>query len=198
MSGGQTFSLSEASGLLGVHRNTLAGWLKQGCPYVARADRARGVEWELSLPDIVAWREARAVQAAIGDVALLSLDEAKKRKVAAEAALAELELARQRHEVVDITAVEKVVSDEYTACRARLLAIPHKVAPLLDAVTGLAERRDLIEQSITEALRELSSGGSLGDDEAEDGAAPGAEGTPEAAAEADSQRVGGRKKAAER
>ena len=35
----KTRSLVQAAAVLDVHRNTLSGWINQGCPVVKRADR---------------------------------------------------------------------------------------------------------------------------------------------------------------
>jgi hypothetical protein len=50
-----THSLTATAALLGLHRNTLADWLARGAPYETRADKQRGIDWELSIPAIVAW-----------------------------------------------------------------------------------------------------------------------------------------------
>ena len=77
----QTFSLNELAGLVGVTRQTVDRWLKQGCPFVEKADRDRGKEWRLSLPAVIEWREKRAVEQAIGDTSRLDIDEARRRKL---------------------------------------------------------------------------------------------------------------------
>ena len=133
----QTFSLVEVAGLLNVTRQTIDRWLKNGCPFVERADRNRGKDWQLSLPDVVAWREQRAVQAAIGDTSTLGIDEARRRKVAAEAALAELELAKQRGEVVSIDVALQVIGDQLAVCRSRLLNLPTKLGPIVAVETDV-------------------------------------------------------------
>lgn len=156
---GQNFSLSELSALLGVHRNTLSTWVKRGCPHLQKADRSRGQEWQFDLAAVVRWREDQAVAAALGDTTQIDDKEARRRKLAAEAALTELELAKEQGKVVEIDQVARVVGEEYANCRARLLAIPSKLAPLLDATPGINAKRDLIEQAITEALDELTADG---------------------------------------
>lgn len=192
----QTFSLTEVAALLGKHRNTISKWIGQGCPYVEKADRDRGKEWQLSLPAVMDWREKYAVEQAVGDTSKLDIDEARRRKTVAEAALAELELSKQRGEVVSLEVVSTVVGDQLSACKARLVAIPTKVAPVLVSVTDVTECRDIIDAAVREALNELSgydgAGGSRpsnrrygSDDEGDDS------GEAEAAAAPDRKRVGG-------
>ena len=75
----KTVSLVQAAAILGVHRNTLAGWVDHGCPVVKRADRARGIEWEISIPAVVDWRIQKAVADALasyhGENGRISRDE---------------------------------------------------------------------------------------------------------------------------
>lgn len=118
------------------------------------------------------------------------VDEAKARKLAAEAELAEIELAKARGELVPIDAVAKAVTDEYAATRAKLLALPSKLAPLVAIEDREAACRDAIERGITEALDELSRDAAALVDGAEDGAGDGPRAGAEAAAAAHGQRVG--------
>jgi hypothetical protein len=94
-----------------------------------KVQRGRGVEYQINLGEVMRWREERAVHAAVGDTAKVDMEEARRRKVAAEAALAELELARQKGVVIHQDVVFAVVSDEFASVRARLRSIPAALAP---------------------------------------------------------------------
>jgi hypothetical protein len=118
------------------------------------------------------------------------VEEAKARKLAAEAELAEITLAKARRELVAIDAVAQAVGDEYAAVRAKLLSLPTKLAPLVAIEEREAACRDLIERGITEALNELSRDAAAIVDCAAPGAGDGAGAVVEAAAEAHGQRVG--------
>lgn len=191
----QTYSVSEMSALLGVHRNTVSKWLQQGCPFVEKANRDTGKEWALSLPDVVEWQRNKAVEAAVGDTAKLDVDEARRRKIAAEAALAELDLAERRGHVVRVDVVMQAIGDQLSNCRAKLLALPTKAAPLMVPLDDVLECRDVLDSLVREALDELTGydGGGSGA-AAPDGAvspASDVQGADEAAAEADGESVGG-------
>jgi hypothetical protein len=110
-----------------------------------------------------------------------TIDEARIRKITADAALAELQLERERGEVVRIEDVAKAIGDEYAAVRAKLLSIPTKLAPRIALEDGEAACRDLLAREITEALNELIGGGFE----------EGSPGEPEAAADPDGERMGG-------
>lgn len=196
-----SYSLAEAAGLIGVHRNTLSKWISQGCPTEQRADRRRGKEWRIHLPDVIDWLQERAVQDAVGDTTKLDIDEARRRKTAAEAALAELDLAKARNEYVSINVVADVVGEQMSACRSRLLTLPTKIAPMVAPVRGLIECREIIDDAVRECLDELVGYGNAGGDgEAEDAGSPdignGSGGSDAAATETEDQPVGRRRKAA--
>lgn len=169
--------------------------------------------WSISALAVELGRDRRTVAAAVGtltpmaregksdlyrltDVLPLLLgegkptdfDDAKARKMAAEAELAEIELATKRGELVPVSVAITRVVDEYTAVRSKLLAIPSKMAPLVAAESAEAVCRALLLQIITEALNELvgSSGG--GDDGGPD---EGSNRRAQAAADVDGERMGG-------
>lgn len=99
-----THSLSQAAALMGVHRNTLSDWLRAGAPAVERADRERGAEWKLSLPDLIAWRIDRAVADAVaaygGDGTEMSKEEADRRRAVVQAQIAQIDLDEKLKTVV--------------------------------------------------------------------------------------------------
>lgn len=65
------------------------------------------------------------------EVGVVSIDVARQRKTAAEAELAEIELAKARADVVGIEDVAKQWDTILTGVRTRLLAMPTKVAPMV-------------------------------------------------------------------
>lgn len=128
------------------------------------------------------WLEAQASErVANGVVPSASIEEARVRKISADAALAELQLQRERGEVVNIEDVAKTVGEEYAAVRAKLLAIPTKLAPRIAIEADENTCRELLAREITEALNELTA----------DSVTEGAGREPEAAADTDGERVGG-------
>lgn len=88
------FSLMRIAALLDVHRNTVAKWIDEGCPVEQRADRDRGIEWELSLSEVVEWRISRAVRNAVatyeGEAGQITREEADRRRAIANAITAEI------------------------------------------------------------------------------------------------------------
>jgi hypothetical protein len=132
------------------------------------------------VPEVWAWREEQKALQAIGDTKSLDIDEARRRKLAAEAALAEIEVSKRRGEVVEIEDVANAVGDDYANLRAKLLSLPTKIAPQLVGNDDAADIEDLLQRLVTEALEELVSDGVFA--QPEDGAADTEAGEPKAAA----------------
>lgn len=86
-----------------------------------------------------------------------SYDEARTRKVNAEAEIAELDLAKIRGELCRTDDVVKAWSDVLYACRAKFLSLPTKLAPVVSTETEIAVIRDIIERQVHEALAELAN-----------------------------------------
>ena len=178
---GRKVNKTEAAELFGVTLKTVDNWIRKGL-----AHEPQGREVLLNTAAIAQFLEDDLKTRLANTPAAENIDQARVRKISADAALAELQLQRERGEVVNIEDVAKTVGEEYAAVRAKLLAIPTKLAPRIAIEDNEAACRDLIEREITEALNELIA----------DSVAGGAGAEPEAAAEVDGQPVGGSVQAA--
>ena len=187
--------MTEVAGLLKVSIKTVGVWVKRGCPYVQKADRSRQQEWQFDIASVTEWRQEQAIQAAVGDTSKLDIDEARRRKLAAEAALAELALRVQRGELIEIETIAKAAGEEFANMRAKLLAMPSKLAPLIIGAKTMPEAQDILETAVVEALDEftLDARTDFNDTvaDAEKSIAPRNGGKPKATAKADSKPVGG-------
>lgn len=85
------------------------------------------------------------------------MNAAKLRKMQAEASLAELELQRERGELIEIAEVAKMVASEYTNIRAKLLSMPSALAGLVEQCTNLREITAVIDNYVRDVLIELSA-----------------------------------------
>ena len=86
-----------------------------------------------------------------------SYDEARTRKVNAEAEIAELELQKIHGTLVVAEDVVSAWNDVIGAFKAKLLAIPAKGAPVLSTESQTGTCQTIIEDLINEALEELSN-----------------------------------------
>lgn len=70
--------------------------------------------------------------------------------------IAELKLAAMRGEMHRAEDIEKVMTDQYSAFRSKLLNIPSKVAAPVAIITEKSQAKALVEAEILEALEELA------------------------------------------
>ena len=84
-------------------------------------------------------------------------EEARARKVAAEAEITELELAKVRGELVVAEDVVSAWSDTLSSLKAKMVSIPSKAAPIVAAEDSAGGCQQVLEDLIREALEELSN-----------------------------------------
>lgn len=148
---GREVNKSEAAAFFGVSIGTIDQWINRGLP-----SERRDKNVILNTAQVTQWLEAQAAERVSGAGSPAgTLDEARVRKTNADAALAELQLQRERGEVVNIADVARTVGEEYAAVRAKLLAIPTKLAPRVAIEADENACRELLAREITEALNEL-------------------------------------------
>ena len=168
--------------ILGLAEETLTQYQKDPTfPILHKRKGRGGSDYETS--DVIAWLERRKINQTVGNADLIDLEEGKRRKMAAEAGLAELELLKEQGQVVDIALVAEEVGEQLSNFRAKMLSIPSKVAGQVYTAKDMKEIKSILDDAIYEALNEISGYGT--DDtggESEEGAADSDEETPEAAA----------------
>lgn len=102
-----------------------------------------------------------AAKAIIGQVqtgeGILSYDEARARKMAAEAELSEIELQKERAEVLSVDVVNIINNEIYGNFRAKLLALPARAAPDVFSSSNVKEAKAILRKNINGVLEELSN-----------------------------------------
>ena len=104
--------------------------------------------------------DARSAGALLPEEGTLKAAQIQERR--AKASLAEIELAKQRGELVRADAVEQEWSRMVQTARDRLLLIPERLAPRLSLAKEEAECRSLLQREIEEALQALAAGAAHG------------------------------------
>lgn len=145
---------AELAALFEVTPKTIQNWTAQGCPIERKGGRGKPSMYRAA--DVIRWREDRAKLAATGDLAQMDMDEARRRKLAAEAAMAELVLDQKRGDVVLVALVEKEVGDCFSTLRARLLALGSALAPRLELAPDTAAIREIVDDAVIEVLDDIS------------------------------------------
>lgn len=138
-----------------VQRSTIYTWIKEGCPIAEQGAQGKSAHMFDSL-DVAKWREKRAVQNIIGNAEVLSKEEAQRRKLQAEASLTELELARKRGEVADLTEMQAELSHKFAEVRSAMRKIPERTVLRVVGETDEAKIKAILLQEIDSALQAIA------------------------------------------
>jgi phage terminase Nu1 subunit (DNA packaging protein) len=153
---GKIVSLSALASILGIHRNTLYSFIERGCPYVKKADRKRGIDWKFDSAEVVQWRLDQAIQDVSADTDTATEDELKRRKLAAETVLAELQTAKARGEVGSLDEFQRQVENASIEIRTRLTQMASRVAPMIIGLKNVAEVKRILRDEVDQALTALA------------------------------------------
>ena len=88
---------------------------------------------------------------------VISLDEARRRKLTAEAELAELELSKEQGKVVAIEETEISWTEVLGAVRSKILSLPTTMAAQVAVETDQKIVKELLTNAVEQALAELSA-----------------------------------------
>lgn len=149
---GRTVNKTEAALIFGVTLVTIGNWIRKGL-----AHEATEREVLLNTATIARFIEAEAAARASAAATPVAhdIEAARLKKLSSEAELAALELQRQRGEVVLIEEVAKEFGEACAAVRAKLLAIPSKLAARLAVEDTEAACHRLVSEGVHDALTEL-------------------------------------------
>lgn len=139
---------------LGCSLRTVDEYVRGGMP--GEAPRRKGDQWRFDSAAAVSWLRERERSAVLGEIAKVDEGEAKRRKLAADAAQAEFNLAEAQGKAISIR--EWVIAGEQMvgAARAKLLGLGARLGRAVATVDDPAECAALIDSAVHEALYELS------------------------------------------
>jgi len=145
-----------------VSHTTVDAWLKRGLPVIQRG--SKGKAWVINTAEVSAWLEQRAKESAPGGEQA-DERELKRRKLAAETAKVELELARVRGEVVPLRQLERALANAFAEVKTNLRSVPSRVATAIIGEESETRIKAVILKEIDQALETL---GDLDLDEPDD------------------------------
>jgi len=151
--------------LLGVCATTVDAWVRAGCPVVQRG--SRGIEWVFNTAEVARWLRDKAVEQAAG-TETLDEKELKIRKLAAEAKLLELELAKAQELVAPLEQVERMVQRAFAEVRAGIRNVPGRVVAMLIGESDERRFKQVLGSELDQALEALANTDLAGGDEADD------------------------------
>lgn len=141
-------SQKELAVLLGLSTRQIRNLEAEGMPHRAEKNR------KYYPVDAVQWYVGRKEQAARDEVAPTDFNEAKAREMAARAEKAEIEVRQLRGELIHVDDLEALHAKPLAQLRARLLALPGRIAAELPMPA--VEAVEAIEPVVHEIMAELS------------------------------------------
>lgn len=165
---GQVVKKGDLCELFGVSIPTVDGWLRDGCPCISRG--GRGVASEFNTAAVAQWLREKAREEGAGST-LADSDELKRRKLAAEAEKAELDLAKAKGEVAPVREFERATASIMAAIRTNMRNVPGRAVLQLLGCTDEAEFKAKLMNEIDLALVTAADADIDLEDEDEDGAA---------------------------
>ena len=154
--GSTSVSRADLAEILRVSAPTVDAWIRRGLPVAKKGGRGRAYEFDLA--DVIAWRVEQAETNASAATEVVDFEEARARKTAAEAEIAEADARQRRGELVEIDTVAEILETRLSTVRLRLLAVPAKVAPRVAPIRATAKIRRILEDEFSDVLDELTSG----------------------------------------
>jgi phage terminase Nu1 subunit (DNA packaging protein) len=144
---------TELSLIFGKNVSTIDQWIRQGMPYIEKGSKGTG--WIFDTSKAISWREDK-LKDEVFSPERIELDEAKRRKIAAEAAILEIELQSKRRAVLSREEVEQSLTHTFITLKQRLRTIPERLAPQILNENDEQGVRELLLNEIDDALLELS------------------------------------------
>lgn len=146
---GREVNREELAEIFGVSLNTVSSWVRNGCPFEEKG--RQGKPWKFNTRDVAEWNREQAQIEAAGEGPMDEM-ELKLRKLAAEAALNELELAKQRKLVAPIDEFERARAMENATLRTNIMNVPSRVVSQLIGETSEARFKDVLAAELIQAL----------------------------------------------
>lgn len=149
-------TVTQAAARFGVTDRTFRRWVEQGLPIHAKSAKNRQIEWLPALAWYVQSQMPPPEAAPAVPVAPEheTINQALLRRTKADADLKEHELGVRRKLYVQVTQVQNTIADLATRIRAKLLAVPGKLAPELEGMDK-AEMQERLEIEMIHILSEL-------------------------------------------
>lgn len=151
---------TELAELLGVTLPSIDLRIRKGMPFDCKG--GRGKPWVFDSSDCVEWEKQQAINNALGDTDTTDTEELKRRKLAAETTIAEIDAAKKRGEVASLIEIERVWSQALIELRTRLRLIPARVSSRVLSLQNESDIKaallDEVDQALT-TLAECDQGG---------------------------------------
>lgn len=149
---GKSVNQTELAQIVGVTDVTLWSWEKEQPPIPIALRGERGTAHEYDTAAVIEWMVARAVKK-------VSSETQKDRLVRLQADMLEIELAKEKRELVPFNEVEPTWQLRVLSAAAFLSSQHSRLAGILEATPGVEGKREVIKEQFTAFLNRLGVDG---------------------------------------
>jgi transcriptional regulator with XRE-family HTH domain len=147
----------EVAKMLGVNPATIRNWEMNANEEIGPFPKSKeGYLWSACLLWYVKYQALTKYKDLMMPKGATTLEDEKKRKEAALASMAELELAERQGKMVGAKDVERKWTDVVLKIRSKLLCLPSRLSTIIRDGSTSVEKQEVIEEEIIEVLKELS------------------------------------------
>lgn len=144
-----THNRSELARHFGVQKTTIDNWIEAGLP----GSKNDSGNWEFDPGEVTRWYMGYVTKTS--SLASGSLDEAKLRLTAADAALKELKLEIETEQVVPVEHAAEQIAKTLSNVRSRLLSLPNALAPEISVQDDPHQIEILLRNALYAAMLEI-------------------------------------------
>lgn len=145
-----TISKRDFGHYFNISPKQLERFFDKGMPH-----KKRGVTIVIPVPQGAVWYHDYCVEKGRKEAQPTTLDEAKQRREAANAEIAELELAKLRNDLMTVVDGERAIADAFTRVRARLMNLAARIAGVVVGVQSIPDGLTRVDPLVQEVLEEL-------------------------------------------
>jgi len=150
---GEVVGQADICRIFGISSTTFASWMNNGAPFVEKG--AKGRPWKVNTREVSDWLREREVELRAPIQSTTDADELKRRKLAAETAKVELELARLKGEIVPLAQLERALANTFAELKTRMRSVPSRIATTLIGEDNETRIKAVILAEIDQALEAL-------------------------------------------
>lgn len=133
----------------GVSTARVNQWVREGAPVKIKG--SRGIAHIFDTGDFSKWRDSVLAS----NTERMTLDEARLKKLAAEASISELELAKKKGDVVDLDEIERDLKNKFATLRSSIRSIPERVVLQLIGLKDEVKIKTIILTEIDSTLKRI-------------------------------------------
>lgn len=132
-------------------------------PFLSRG--GKGKEWMFETSDVLDWERDQAIRNIVGNLDTVTEEELKRRKLAAETSMLEIDLAKKMGEVAPLEDMELAWRDAVLEFKTRIRLLPSRCSIQLIGLTNESEIKSILRDEVDQSLTVLSEYNADVDDE---------------------------------